>query len=294
MKKIFIIGAIALTMVGCTNKEEKANSVVKEQNVKVEQTKQSTEKEDVYKNYIGEIYEDQGANLEDTEYIGSMITNSQFFDSEYTIGEGLYSVYMDYNCKVSKTDNDKIFDIIYNMNYDNGVGIEIHKMSIKADFNTNKYQLTGLSIDDVKEENKENIDHFINTVKDALITMNEEYEEEQNYEEETEYLEVTDSTQQVDNSSENEKRRILSDFNSGKFYSNKANISNLKMMAKLNLQAKEATEDGYVLVESKIRTNDLQLVFVKSDYYWRIVSATRDGQKCDPSSVEAVILNELG
>lgn len=297
MQKILIGTMITLFLVtGCTKTDnESVNTVsktketnnVKEQTIDNKQQEVKQEENTVYSDYVGEISNNRDSDditKEDDEYIRTTVSTSQFFDNDFTIEEGLYSLYTDYMAKVTKTNNNKVFIITYDMDFEFDNVTEKHKMVIKADFDQYKYQLIELSVDGEKYNDKESIDNFITSL---VSTSNETKQEE------PVYINNNNNNQQVNNLN-NKRRLILSDFNGGNFYSPKVNISNVRMMAKFDLQAKEATDNGYVFVKSTIRTNDLKLVFAKYDYYWRVVSVEKDGQEFDPAIIETIILNELG
>lgn len=306
MKKIFIVSLLALSMVGCSTTKEKVEKEEKDVKPKVEQTsvkepkKEEKKEASIYDSYIKDMDVPDNVDLGNMKEVATTVTNSNFLiNDNYTLGEGLYSLYNDYTPSASKTNEDKVFNVSYKMKFDTGELIEDHEIIIKADFNTNKYQLISLMVQGVKEEKKEYIDNFLSSIDESVTAMDQEYEEYQEEKSEESYPELVDenvvnnANNYVESQEDSQLRMYINDFKSGKFYSNRANVSNVRLMGKLGLQAVGATPDGYVLVETISRTNNMQYLFGKFDYYWRLVAARNGSQEFDPYPIEESMLYEV-
>lgn len=311
-KKIIILILVMMSLlVGCTktvkkdstvksNETKKETQVEQKEEAKEEQENEEEVKEekkeevvetkalDVYKSYGGYMSYagDYNLNEEDNNFIQALISRSLFINNDYnTIQDVIESFYGTYNYSVNKI-KDGVYEVTYTMDFEFEGIIEKHKMIIRADFNASEYKLIELSIDNEVIKTAKEIDNFIYSLNDSASNQ-----------EETSILEEQPQQQPQQNTvvdnSKNKERQIINSFNGGYFYNGKVNISTTRMKAIMSLQVAGATEDGYVIVKSKTRTNHLQIVFAKLGNYWRVVYAEKDGASYDPDLVETVILDEI-
>lgn len=285
MKKIFIIGAIALTMVGCTNKEEKADSTVKEP-VKVEKEMKKEVKENIEteadKKYVATLDYTGEYNLEeeDNNFIYGVLSNSLFINDDYdTVSDVLYALYGDFTYSVNKVKKN-IYDITFNMKYEFDT-IEEHQMTLRADFSKNEYWLTKIAINGKTVTSSEQISTYIeslvNIVPDSSVIETEE-------------------------TVENITTDPISDFKKGNFYGmiNGKFIYNTYMINKLRINIYNVDNHGNVL--GKITDNYMDyiyLTFTKDNSgYWRIsevVCKSVDGTtvNSNPTEMENLIIEEM-